>query len=102
MPRWMRREGLVAGALAVCLCVLTFVVAFEPDPLPGEAAAIRWIQSWTGWARGPAEFVRNTTGTIAAILGLAIISLALAWRWACAHWLQRRLGFLPCPPFSRP
>ena len=75
----MRRERLLPATLATCLLVLTLVVALGPDPLPGEAAFIRWIQSWTGWGHDPAEFVRDTTGTTEAVPVLALLSLALVW-----------------------
>jgi membrane-associated phospholipid phosphatase len=94
MQRSMRRKRVPPAALAACLLVLTLVVALGPDPLPGEAAFIRWIQGWTGWARDPAEFVRDTTGTTAAVLLLALISPVLVWLCGVRALAATAIGLL--------
>jgi len=94
MERWLRRNQLLPTALAASLVILTLIVAFGPGPLPVEAAFIRWIQGWTGWARDPAEFVRRTTGTSPAVLVLLIVSPALVWLYGVRALAVTAIGLL--------
>ena len=77
------RDLALTAALTATLLALTLVVALGPDPLPGEVASIRTLQSRSGWARDSADLIRRVTGTGGAIVAIALVSpfLLSRYRW---------------------
>jgi undecaprenyl-diphosphatase len=72
--RWWPAVALVAALF------LGMAIAWHPGPLPGEVGYVRWLQRLPEPAPSLAEFVRDTTGSRAALVALVPLAAWVGWR----------------------
>ena len=87
----LRWWPLAAAALAAAL---SLIVASHPGPFPGEVWVVDQSQRLPEPVPSTADFVRRTTGTLAAMIAMAPIAAWIAWRHRLAGALVIAVAIL--------
>jgi membrane-associated phospholipid phosphatase len=93
----VEREAFVRcwPALALAVAAAFALAAFlHPGPFAGEVGIVRQLQRLPEPVPGLAEFVRQTTGTTAAVMAGAPLAAWLAWRHRLAGALAIAVALL--------